>query len=76
MRGHYIAMHQEDPARVEKEIGGLPILGASGATFDPPEVEGKISLNSEQSQTARLLGISPEDYAATLEAEHKSKGHI
>ncbi|KXF92128.1 phage protease [Phaeobacter inhibens] len=76
MRGHYIAMHQEDPARVEKEIGGLPILGASGATFDPPEVEGEISLNSEQSQTARLLGISPEDYAATLEAERKSKGHI
>lgn len=49
LRDHYIAMHQEDPARVEKEIGGLPILGPSGATIDPPETSGvTVSLNAEE----------------------------
>lgn len=74
MRTHYIAMHQQDPARVEKEIGGLPILGPSGATIDPPATDGEISLNFEQATAARLLGIPADDYAKTLEGERDTKG--
>ena len=70
LRDHYIAMHQEDPARVEKEIGGMPILGASGITAQPPVAGAEItSLNAEQSAVARALGLTNETFLATLKAD-------
>ncbi|WP_234831207.1 phage protease [Rhodopseudomonas palustris] len=70
LREHYIEMHQADPARVEKEIGALPTLGASGALQVPPDAgDGKLQLNAEHITAARLLGIAAEDYAKTLAAE-------
>lgn len=73
LREHYIAMHAADPARVEKEINALPALGASGALQTPPEnKDGKIALSAEQMQAATLLGIKPDDYRKTLEAERAS----
>lgn len=74
LRDHYIAMHAQDPARVEKEIGGMPKLGSSGALQDPPppNKDGSVSLNSEQSAAAKLLGIKPDDYAKTLASEQNA----
>ncbi|MDQ2084699.1 phage protease [Xanthobacteraceae bacterium Astr-EGSB] len=70
LRDHYIAMHAADAARVEKEIGAMPIIGPSGARVDPPATkDGKIALNSEQLHTCKLLGLDPEAYRKTLEAE-------
>ncbi|TMV10371.1 hypothetical protein FGK63_01780 [Ruegeria sediminis] len=66
LREHYIAMHQEDPARVEKEIGALPILGPSGVTVEPPSIEGDVSLNAEQEAFARLIGVDPTKLAENL----------
>jgi phage I-like protein len=71
LREHYITMHAADPARVEKEIGAMPILGPSGALQTPPaEIkDGKIALNAEQLNYAKVLGIKPDDYAKTLASE-------
>ena len=70
LRDHYITMHAADPARVEKEIGALPLLGASGALQVSPEPkDGQISLNAEQKNAARVLGISEAEYAKTLASE-------
>lgn len=71
LRDHYISMHAVDAARVEKEIGALPIMGASGTLQIAPPTgkDGQPSLNSAQLTTAKMLGIKPEDYAKTLAAE-------
>jgi phage I-like protein len=71
LRDHYIAMHAIDAARVEKEINAMPILTASGALPTPPaaDKDGKIALNAEQLNAAKVLGIDPEKYRETLQAE-------
>lgn len=76
LRDHYIAMHAVDAARVEKEIGAMPILGPSGAQIDPPkpDKDGNIALNAEQTNAAKLLGISREAMAKTLAAEAVAAG--
>lgn len=75
LRDHYIAMHAVDPARVEKEITALPVLGAGGAPLIPsaePDKDGNLALNADQRQAARLLGVSEKDYAETLKAERQA----
>lgn len=71
LRDHYIAMHMQDGARVEKEITAMPILGA-GNTVIPglPVKDGEIALHSEQIEAATRLGLDPKTYAATLKAEN------
>lgn len=71
LRDHYISMHMEDPARVEKEIGALPMVGPSGATIDPPPQvkDGVVSLNADQLKIANMLGIKPADYQKTIAGE-------
>lgn len=73
LRDHYISMHMEDATRVEKEIGALPVLSASGATVLPPAAakDGEIALNAEQANAAKLLGIPVEDYKKTLQSEQE-----
>jgi phage I-like protein len=70
-RDVFIAMHAENPERTENLINALPALGTSGMSDLPPaaDKDGKISLNSEQRSTAKLLGISNEDFAKQLESE-------
>jgi phage I-like protein len=72
MRDHYIAMHATDPARVEKEINAMAILGPSGVLATPPvpDKDGKVGLNAEQLTVAKVLGIKPEDYSKTLATEN------
>lgn len=71
LRDHYIAMHMQDAARVEKEIGAMPILnGSTSAVPTTVKTEGgEIALQSEQLDAARALGLTHEAYAATLKAE-------
>lgn len=70
LRDHYITMHAADPARVEKEIGAMSVLGASGALETPPANKGgTIALNSEQKNAAKILGIPEADYLKTLQSE-------
>ena len=72
LRDHYIAMHMQDAARVEKELGALPILGAGGALTTPSvPPDGTVALNAEQLHVAQMLGIDPKAVAAQLQAEHK-----
>lgn len=74
LRDHYVAMHMADPARVEKEIGAMPVLGSGGQIAVPaaPPANGEVALQSEDRQTARLLGIAEKDFAATLKDERKA----
>lgn len=75
LREHYIAMHAQDPARVEKEINALPAIGgATIATAAAPEVDkdGNIALNADQLKTAQLMGVNPKAYAATLKEERET----
>jgi len=75
LRDHYIAMHMADAARVEKELGALPILNGSGTLAVAPAktAEGEIALNAEQLTAARILNVDPKTYAATLQAERKTE---
>ena len=74
LRDHYISMHQEDPERIEKEIAGMPMLnGVNVAHLTPPSTDGSIAMNAEQSQAAKLLGLSAEDYQAVLDEERKAQ---
>ncbi|PKP85852.1 MAG: hypothetical protein CVT80_00335 [Alphaproteobacteria bacterium HGW-Alphaproteobacteria-2] len=69
LRDHYVAMHMENPARVEKEIGAMPRLSGAAMRQAPKPVAGGIALSAEQLTVARMLGQKPEDYAATLASE-------
>jgi phage I-like protein len=74
LRDHYIAMHMADAARVEKEIGAMPVLGGGGTTIVPPAPkDGEISLNAAQAQVADLLGVPHDKYLATLKEEMESR---
>jgi phage I-like protein len=70
-RDKYIAWHMENPAKTEEQINVLPALGAgNGEIFYPSQgKDGVISLNAEQKNVARLLGVSETDALKTLTAE-------
>lgn len=70
-RADMIALHMASPETAEKLILGLPKLGPSGASVEPPKMDGEVSLNAEQRQVAELLGIPPDKYLETLKAEQK-----
>ncbi|SOC46647.1 phage I-like protein [Rhizobium subbaraonis] len=75
LRDHYIAMHAQDPARVEKEIGALPVIGsASAATAAAPTLDkdGNVTLDDGQRHIAQLMGVDPKAYAETLKAERET----
>lgn len=72
LKDHYVAMHMADPVRVEKELGAMPVLTASGTSIIPPAPkDGTVSLNAEQLAVAKMLGISPKDFAADVAAEQE-----
>lgn len=74
LRDHYIAMHMQDATRVEKEIGALPVLGRGGVIAPtPPAPTGEVALNAEQISAAKVLGLDPKTYAATLKAERANE---
>jgi phage I-like protein len=71
-REEMIALHMANATTAEKLILGMPKLGPSGASVEPPpKGDGEISLNAEQRAAAVALGIAPEKYLETLKAEQK-----
>ena len=74
LKDHYITMHMADPERVEKELGAMPVLTASGTTVLPPAAkDGEVALNAAQLSASTALGIDPKKYAETLKAEQGMK---
>lgn len=72
-RDELIALHMEQPAVVEKLIGGMPQLGPTGLPLTPPPADGSISLNAEQIAAARALGIPEKAYLETLNSEKEAR---
>lgn len=73
VRDRYIAMHAKNPSEAEALIGAMPIVGSSGAlAVPPPNNDGTISLNAEQLNAAKLLGISEESYKKELATEQRA----
>lgn len=65
-REEFIQLHMENPARAEAILAGLPRLNSSGTSVAPPAPrEGDVSLNSEETTVARLMGIPLDKMAAT-----------
>lgn len=74
LRDRYVSMHMADPAGTEELIGALPVLGGGGEIVPstPPAPGGQVALNAAETQTARLLGLSPQAMADTLKAEREA----
>lgn len=74
-REDYVALHMEQPDMAKKLIEAMPILGASHASQAPAvDAGGKVTaLNAEQTRAAALLGIAPETYLTTLNAERAAQ---
>lgn len=74
LRDHYIERHMKDPAAVEREIGAMPVLGGGGRIIERPAPDdGEISLNAQQRDVARMMGVSDEDYLAQLKAQQNTE---
>ncbi|WP_054006435.1 phage protease [Cypionkella psychrotolerans] len=73
LRDHYIAMHVQDAARVEKEISAFTLLGPTGQVHtQPPGADAELTaLNAEQLQVADQLGIPHDKFLASLQADAK-----
>lgn len=71
MRDEYVSMHMANPAQAEKLINVMPTLGAGNVIVPntPPTNNGEISLNAEQLNVAKMLGIDSKAFAETLKAE-------
>ena len=65
-----IALHMSDKDTAEKLVNGMPMLTATGTVQTPPPAkDGVISLNAEQLEACRKVGISEEDFKKTLAEE-------
>lgn len=73
-RDRYISMHMRDAEETEALINTMPALGPSGVTVTPPPAkDGEVSLNHEQRQAAKLLGISEDKYLEQLKADQAAE---
>lgn len=70
LREHYITRHMANAADVEKEIAALPkLVGTSVVPAGEPSGGSSTSLNAEESQVAKQLGIKPEDFIKNRDAQ-------
>jgi phage I-like protein len=74
-RETFVALHMEQPDTAKKLIDAMPILDASHAAQAPAvDAGGKLTaLNAEQTRAAAILGIPPETYLITLNAERAAQ---
>lgn len=74
LRDHYVEQHQADPARVEKEIGALPVLNGQ-TVIDPAhkpggkDAAGKRILTADEERTVQLMKLDRDAYIKTLDAQ-------
>lgn len=74
LRDHYIAMHMQDPARVEKEINAFPVLGRSHTSETPPANKGAgADLSDADRQVMALMGVSEEEFKKIRAAEGQAE---
>lgn len=72
LRDHYIEQHMKDPARVEKEIGALPILNSRQMRTPAADPADPVAaLSDDQLRVAELMGVKPEEFAKTHKALEK-----
>lgn len=70
LREHYIDQHMKDPARVEKEIGALPILNArQQRPVTPDPANPAAALDDDQLKVCELMGVDPAEFAKTAAAQ-------
>lgn len=70
LRDHYIEQHMKDPARVEKEIGALPILNARQTTVPPRDPADPVAaLSDDQLKVCELMGVDPAEFAKTAKTQ-------
>lgn len=73
-REDLVALHLAQPAAAEKLILGMPKLEASGAEAKPPvAADGTVALHAAHLEAARLMGVDPKAYAATLKSELEAR---
>lgn len=74
-RERFITMHMADPAGTEALINDLPALGGTNTLITPPATnpDGEITLHAKQLAVAKMLGLDPKVYAATLKAEQANE---
>ncbi|MEL6888370.1 MAG: phage protease, partial [Pseudomonadota bacterium] len=73
-KDHLISLHQSDPDAAVKFVEGMPKLGATPTTLQPPAAaEGDLQLNDSQRAVAAQLGMSEKDYAAHLKVEEEAR---
>ena len=72
-REHYVSLHMSNPAQAEAIISGLPQMGATGMSTEPPAAlkDGEISLNASDLEVARVLGIPAETFLEARKKEAK-----
>ena len=69
-RDKMIALHMSDKDTAETLVNGMPMLTATGTVHTPPAAkDGVVSLNAEQLEACRKVGVSEEDFKKTLAEE-------
>lgn len=70
LRDHYIEQHMKDPARVEKEIGALPVLNSRQGRMPAVDPAGPVAaLSDDQLKVCELMGVDPAEFAKTAKAQ-------
>lgn len=72
-RDRYVSLHMSNPDVAEAIISGLPQLGPTGMTAEPPAAlkDGEIALNASDLEAARILGVAPEKFLEARKKEAK-----
>lgn len=70
LRDHYVSRHMETPDAVEREIAAMPVLAAGQPSQIAPTSSGG-ALTAPQSEVARLMGVTADEYEAALQHERE-----
>ena len=73
LRDHYIERHSVDPEGVEKELDALPSLTGSNTITLAADTK-KGALSEAETEACIQLGVKPEAYKKTLEADNAKMG--
>ena len=70
---YLISLHQSDPDAAVKFVEGMPKLGTTPTTLQPPAPkDGEVQLNDSQRAVAAQLGLSEKEMAAQVQVEQEA----
>jgi len=72
-RDTYISMHMENAERTEALVGSLPRVNGDAIVTEAPQGEQQGGLSAADRQVIALMGLSEEDYTASLKAVGQKK---